>query len=182
MCDETATADTHPHQRLDSLLQLLHAQLTIHPHGVLNRLRSRTKAKTGQRFFLVLLRMTQQSQGRASDEHDVRDSAEDKPTSISVPVTMSTVLVLPPMLSFSRCVRRESRYGMWERFVSVNAWMQLPSADSDWLMLFASCQCKRWTRLRWSSGRQWNKPTTSTTTATAGTAQWSHTTSDVDSV
>ncbi len=48
--------------------------------------------------------------------------------------------MLPPMLSFSRCVRRESRYGMCERFVSVNAWMQLPSADSDWLMLFASCQ------------------------------------------
>ncbi len=58
--------------------------------------------------------------------------------SANVPVTIRTVFVLPPMLSFNRCVRRESRYGMCDRVASVSAWMQLPRADRLWLMLLAS--------------------------------------------
>eukprot|EP00961_Rhodomonas_salina_P025827 348785-Rhodomonas_salina.1 len=50
-----------------------------------------------------------------------------------------TVFVFPPSESCSSRVSFESRYGMWFVFESTSAEITFPSADSDKLILVASC-------------------------------------------
>lgn len=53
-------------------------------------------------------------------------------------VITKVVLVLPPKDSCKILVNFESLKGTWPRFASVNAWIQFPNADKDWLIFLAS--------------------------------------------